>query len=318
MHSITDVSIIIISFNTCKLIVNCINSIYNSNLKFKFELIVVDNDSKDCTCEILKNKFNKIKIIKNNKNNLFAKANNQGSLIANGRFILLLNSDTIVQKDNLEKLVSFLDSSPQQIACVGPTVLNENGTIQSHGYALPSVAERVAMCFKLHEFLPKFIARFALPDGTPGLIEGPHKVGWISGCCMLIRREVYLEIGGLNEDLEFYGEEPELGYRLNKAGYETYVVTNANIIHLGGRSTLNNAANFLKDLDGKLYRYSQLQKFTVGFAKAISMSQVVLCAAFIKRFLALTPKNKSYFDNAIAYEKKVIDYLKLCQQKTDV
>lgn len=310
-----DVSIIIVSFNTKRILNDCIHSIYKSKPGFTFEIIVVDNNSTDGSVEMLAKKYSKIEIIGNKTNTLFAKANNQAASIARGKYILLLNSDTIVQNGNLEKLVTFLNKCSVEVACVGPTVLNEDGTIQSEGFALSSIAERVTMCFKLRKILPRFIAHLILPVGTPGLTDKDHRVGWVSGCCMLIRRNIYLELGGLNEALEFYGEEPEFGFRLDKLGYETWVVTGAEIIHLGGCSTANVAANFLKDLDGRLYRYSQLQKFTVGYLYAIKMSQIVIVAARIKRFLVVSQKNKDFFDSAIEYEKKVVGYLKMCDKK---
>jgi GT2 family glycosyltransferase len=312
----TELSIIIVSFNTRKITINCIESIYNANFKLKFEVIVVDNNSSDDTIFQIKEKFPKVILVENNSNNYFAKANNQGVEKANGKYILLLNSDTIVIKNELEKLVQFLEQSSNKIALVGCTILNEDKSFQSAGYALPSIFERIVMVFKLYKIIrPKKLAQKLLPTGTPFLSNSTREVGWISGCCMLIKKNVFLKLGGLNEALEFYGEEPEFCWRLKENNFQTWIVPEVKIIHLGGGSSNNEFSNHIKDLDKRLFRYSQLQKFTVGYKKAISMSRVVLFGLKIKKIIITDCKKKDSLKNAIGYEKKVIEYLKKCLKK---
>ncbi len=303
-------SIIIVSYNTVKLTTDCIKSIYNSKLNFNFEIIVIDNASKDNSVEVIRNNWPEIILINNSENRLFAQANNQGARLAKGKYLLLLNSDTIVLKNEIEKLIDFMEHFQNNIACVGPTVLNEDGTIQSQGFALASIFERVTMVFKLNKIIPTRVARYVLPTGIPGLINSNHEVGWVAGCCMLIRKEIYISLGGLNENLQFYGEEPEFGFRLKQHGYKSWLISEAKIIHLGGKSSDLPEASFLKDLDGKLFRYGQLQKFTVGYSKAIIMSQVVIFSAWLKLIVTSSKAKKEYFSKAIEYELKVADYLK--------
>lgn len=312
-------SIIIVSFNTREVLRECLCSVYSAEIGYPFEIIVVDNNSYDGSAQMVQKYFPLAKVIENKENLLFAKANNQAAVVAKGEYLLLLNSDTLTEKGNLDILINFLDRSDNRIACVGPVLLNKDNTHQSSGYALPSICERFAMVFKLYRWLPKSVARLILPIGIPGLYTVSHRVGWIGGSCILIRKSVYRLVGGLNEMLEFYGEEPELGWKLKKRGYETWIVSNSSIIHLGGCSSKNESANFLNNIDGKLLRYARLQKYTVGYPKAIRMSQVVIIAAFIKQILANDQEKRSYFKNAIKYERKVIDYLRnaLHNQKDD-
>jgi len=225
MPSEMKLSIIIISFNTKELLAQCLRSVYESCLPFSWEIIVVDNASSDGSAEMVAAAYPEVTVLRNKTNALFAKANNQGADVARGEYLLLLNSDTIVESGNIEKLVAFLDNASDRVACVGPTVLNGDRTVQSVGYALPSIRERIAMCFRLSCVLPKWLGRVVLPTGTPGLEDGRnHRVGWVSGCCMLLRRDVYKRVGGLNPELQFYGEEPELGVRLTRHRYETWLV----------------------------------------------------------------------------------------------
>ena len=300
-----DLSIIIVSYNTASITMDCIRSIKESDIKLKYEIILVDNNSSDGSVSLIEKEFPKVRIIANKQNNWFAKANNQGAKIAQGNCLLLLNSDTLVEGDNLDKLCRFLVTSKENIACAGPLILNHDRSIQSRGYALPSVMERITMCFKLHKLLPKSLGKILLPIGTPGLIDESHQVGWISGSCMMIRRDVYSKVGGLNEDMEFYGEEPEFGWRLLKQGYETWFYSSARIIHLGGASTKKQKSR--AEEERALWRYKQLQYYTVGIKKAIWMSRVVVIAAYVKKIFA---NNKKIYKDGIEWEKRVIDYLK--------
>jgi len=302
-------SIIVVSFNTREILRDCLSSIGKAGIQCSYEIIVVDNDSRDGSVEMLKRDFSGVALIENRQNALFAKANNQGAAVARGEYLLLLNSDTLVEKDNLDVLVKFLDDSPRKVACVGPIVLNDDRTEQSSGYALPSIAERVSMVLHLNRLLPKFLFRRLLPEGIPGVYDGTHKAGWISGCCMLIRRSVYMELGGLNEALEFYGEEPEFCWRLRKAGYETWLVHDASIIHLGGKSSGDAHAAFLQDETGAMRRYTALQKHTVGIRKSIVMSRIVILSAMAK-YLVSGRDKKKYFRNAISRERAIVRYMK--------
>lgn len=309
-----DVSIIIVSFNTAIVLNNCVSSIYKSCLGFNYEIIVVDNNSQDKSVQLIKDNYPDVILIQNNKNILFAGANNLGAIVAKGKYLLLLNSDTIVENGNIEKLFFFLETAPQNVACAGPVVLNEDKTIQSEGYALPSVVERITMCFKLYKIIPRIIAKLILPVGTPGLIQKSHRTGWISGCCMLINKNVYIDMGGLNERLGFYGEEVEFCYRLNKNKYQTFIVSDSKIIHLGGRSTTTKEAAFINHGDFRLDGYAMLQKLTVGYNKSILMSLVVCLSAMIKLPLIRDESRRKLVKHSIAYEKAVINYLVRCQR----
>lgn len=309
MSETVKLSIIIISFNTRDILRDCLLSIRNASLACSYEIIVVDNNSADGSVDMIRETFPDVTVIANEDNRFFAKANNQGAAVARGEHLLLLNSDTLVERGNIEKLVHFLDSSPAKVVCAGPTVLNPDRTLQSAGYALPSITERLATIWYMSRFLPKPLAGMVLPIGTPGVYKGNHRAGWVSGCCMLVRKDVYLSTGGLNEALEFYGEEPEFGYRLHKSGYETWVVTGATIIHLGGQSVKTDQALFLKDREQALKRSLKLQKYTVGYRRALNMSRAVLYSAYIKFFLVSSAKRK-VIAQSIANEKKVIAKLK--------
>lgn len=228
-------SIIIVSYNTKDLLEQCIASIKSSKINYHYEIIVVDNASHDNSVEMLESKHPDVRLIKNKENRLFAIPNNQGAEIATGDYLFLLNSDTIVYEDNISRLIDYMDSADKHIICAGPKILNADRTIQAQG--MHGITHYSTFChhFKLGKLLPSFIGRWALPPATYFWNKNvTHEVGWVTGCAMMIRRKEYMQLGGLNEKLEFYGEEPEFSYRAKKNGYLTYYFPHAEIVHLGG------------------------------------------------------------------------------------
>src|SRR5665647_1944572 len=129
-------SIIIVSFNTSKILCDCIASLY-SHIKIPFEIIVVDNNSKDDTVNKIIHNFPNVNIIKNYENLYFARANNQGLKISTGEYILLLNSDTFIIDESIDLMVDWMDNNlANKISCVGPRVLNTDNSWQSEGFYL--------------------------------------------------------------------------------------------------------------------------------------------------------------------------------------
>lgn len=231
-------SIIIVSYNTKDILDDCLGTIYSAEWTSSFEIIVVDNNSQDGSVEMLKDKYPQVKVIANTDNKLFAIANNQGAKIAKGEYLLLLNSDTLVWEDNLQKMVDFFESAPSDVICIGPRVLNKDKSLQSCGYPNGGYREKICLCLKLHKFFnPRVIGKLFHLKGLPQDTKEIRQVGWVSGACMMMRTELYKKIGGLNENIEFYGEEPEFGYRTSRLGYKTLYFPQSEIIHLGGAST---------------------------------------------------------------------------------
>lgn len=295
-------SIIIVSYNTQDILDQCISSIKSSTISFSYEIIVVDNASHDGSVEMLKRKYPEVKLIENNENRLFAIPNNQGAEIATGEYIFLLNSDTIVYDDNIDRMVEYMDSVDKHIICVGPKVLNADKTLQAQGMHGITHWSNACYHFKLGKLLPSFIGRLILPPATyPWNCNVPHEVGWVTGCAMMIRRYEYIRLGGLNELLEFYGEEPEFSYRAKKCGYLTYYYPHAEIIHLGGASTKKVSTEIANE--NSLRRYTKIVEQTVGYKYAIGTSRITMCSYYLKRIFA---KDKAVLNESIAKEKKII------------
>lgn len=295
-------SIIIVSFNTKEITKECLTSIYNAKWKDNFEVIVIDNNSLDGTVEMIKEYFPKVILIVNKENKLFAIANNQGAKIAKGKYLLLLNSDTIIYDDNIQKLINFYDQLNDNVICIGPKILNKDKTIQSFGFPKYGLPEHFVKQLAIQKYIPLL---GKIMKTLPYSSEVTHEVGWVSGSCMLINRQLYEKVGGLNEKLEFYGEEPEFGYRTQKLGYKTIYYHKAEIIHLGGQSTMKTGK---MDLKTNLRRYDSLVKLTNGYKNAIKITKITILANQIKWILNRKDR-KTYYNN-IAHERKVVKFLR--------
>lgn len=297
-----DLSIIIISYNTKEVTDHCLQSVFDASWRSTFEVIVVDNNSTDGSVDMIKRKYPVVRLISNESNRLFSIANNQGAAIARGKYLLLLNSDTQLSGDNMQRLVDHFETLPDEVACLGPKVLNVDGTTQSVGF--PQYGLR-AMVFKhfLRHVVPSrwIVGRLARILAAP--CDEERRVGYVSGCCMLLRREQFLKAGCLNENIEFYGEELELGYRLKKKfGMSTVYWPGAEIVHLGGMSTPKKT-----DRVTSCRRYGKLVLQTIGSDKAVAISDLTIVSYFLKLIFA---KDKAVFREMISYEKEVRKYLK--------
>ncbi len=217
-------SIVIASFNTKKLTLESIGSIYQSKPKVSFEIILVDNNSQDASCEAIKKKFPQVILIENKTNLGFAKANNQGIKRAKGEYLLLLNSDTQVKKGVIDELVEFAEKTPNA-GVVAPKLLNENGSIQGSVFRLPTIFRAI----KQYWF------------GEKGLLDKyvPEKEGAVEAAVMaafLITPGVLKKIGLLDERYFMYFEDLDYCRRLKKEGLKIYYLPTAKVIHFHGGS----------------------------------------------------------------------------------
>ncbi|MGE5411561.1 MAG: glycosyltransferase [Clostridiales bacterium] len=231
-----DLSIIIVNFNVKEFLQNLLNSIQRSSPGISKEIIVVDNASDDGSVEMLEEKFPGVKLIANKKNVGFGIANNMGLEISSGRYVLLINPDTIVQEDTFEKLISFFESTPDA-GLAGCKVLNSDGTLQlACRRGFPGPWASFCKVTGLSSFFPKS-KLFAKYNLTYLDENKTYEVDAISGAFMLMKREVYQAVGGFDSQFFMYGEDLDLCYRIQKAGYKVYYFHDTQIIHYKGEST---------------------------------------------------------------------------------
>ena len=231
-----DLSIIIVNYNVKEFLQNLIHSIEKASTKITKEIIVIDNASDDGSVEFLKEKFPQIRLIANKINLGFGKANNIGLKEAKGKYILLLNPDTIVAEDTFEKMLEFFDKN-SEAGLAGCKILNPDGTLQlACRRSFPGPWTSFTKVSGLSSLFPKskLFARYNLTY----LDENQsYEVDAISGSFMMMRKEVYEKVGGFDEQFFMYGEDLDICYRIQKAGFKVFYVHTTQIIHYKGEST---------------------------------------------------------------------------------
>jgi len=242
----TDLSIIIVSFNTKKYTEDCLASVVRSlkQTTLTWEIIVVDNVSTDGTQKMIKTTFPMVKTIWNSENVGFGRGNNQGIRNAVGEYILLLNSDTIVLNNAIGKLVSFGRQHPN--AFIGPKLLNPDRSPQSSCGPFFSLPVVFASLFLKGDYI-------GLTRWSPNRVR---KVDWVSGACILAPKKLLSEDLLFDEKIFMYMEEIDLLMRARKKGYATYFYPRSLIVHLGAASSTNKRKGpVLNIYRGFLYLY---------------------------------------------------------------
>ena len=229
-----DISICITTFKAREFLRDCLRSIHDATPEASFEIIVVDNGSQDGTVEMLGTDFPEVRLIQNDENLGFTRPYNQALRVAGARFLVILNPDTIVHPEALERLMGFLETHPQ-VGIVGPKVLNRDGSLQKpcrRGDSRPwnaiSYFTRLSRLFPKRKFFSGYLMTYMDEDET-------HPVDGVSGSCMMIRREVIDEIGYLDERFFAYQEDADYCLRARQAGWEVYYYPEAQVTHFGGQ-----------------------------------------------------------------------------------
>ncbi len=240
------VSVIVVHYNTPELLETCLSSFYELNKSISFEVIVIDNASEKMFSESkFIEKYSNISFIFNEENVGFAKANNQGAQEAIGEYLFLLNSDTVTNKDVLSPMINFYETT-SGVGILGPRLLNQDRSTQYYG----SILGR-------YKYLGK----------------NPRRVGFLSGAAMFIKRDLFLEVGGFDENYFFYNEDLDLCKTIFRKGYQNYYHPGIVLVHLGGGSTFS--AKSLKKQAWKSSWYF-LKKFYLPFLSLRTIQSTTL------------------------------------------
>ncbi|HEX2963133.1 MAG TPA: glycosyltransferase [Ignavibacteriales bacterium] len=273
-----DLSVIIVNFNVKEFLQNLLGSIQKSTGNISTEVIVIDNASDDGSVEILREKFPWVKLIASEKNLGFGRANNLGLEISQGKYILLINPDTIVQEDTFQKLISFFEKTPDA-GLAGCKVLNSDGTLQlACRRGFPGPWTSFTKVTGLSKLFPKS-RLFARYNMTYLDENETYEVDAISGAFMMLKREVYEKVGGFDCQFFMYGEDLDLCYRIQKAGYKVYYVHDTQIIHYKGESTKRSS------LDETRVFYEAMHLFVKKHFSSSFMVEIILRFAIIIRQL---------------------------------
>ena len=228
-----EVSVIIINLNTRQLLEGCLRSVVADGDQ-TLEIIVIDNGSTDGSAEMVQSKFPRVRLVKNEHNQRFAKPNNEGMKMATGKYLFLLNSDTIVNRGAIHSLTSFLDAHPDAAAC-GPMLLYPDGRLQKSVKGFPTLWTHLCDMFFLDKLFPdtRLIGR---GDQAYFDYERTQEVDHVMAAAFLVRRQVFSTIGGFDERFSIYYNDMDWCYRIKMNGWKIYYVHDATVIHYLGQT----------------------------------------------------------------------------------
>ncbi len=226
---IPDVSVIIVNLNTRDLLETCLESLYRGSAPLRMEVFVVDNGSKDGSAEMVRRRFPETQLLLNATNEGFARPNNAAIRRSTGRYLFLLNSDTVVLAGAITTLVAFLDGHPGAGAC-GPRLRYPDGRQQYSVRGFPTIFTHFCDMFFLDRLFPRSRV-FGRGEMRYFNYDVSQKVDHITAAAFLVRREVLQNVGGLDEEFAIYYNDMDWCYRMKNAGWSIWYVSEAAIIH---------------------------------------------------------------------------------------
>jgi GT2 family glycosyltransferase len=279
-----DVSVIIVNWNTCELLRQCLRSLRTDNPSISSEVIVVDNNSSDDSVEMVRREFEYVYLIPNQTNRGFAAANNQGIAVANGRYVLLLNSDTIVLDRAIERTIAFAEKH-LDTAVVGCRVLNPDRTLQNSCFMFPSILNWVLFSSYLYRLFPdnRFFGRELM---TWWARDDAREVDVVTGCYMLVRKEALDQVGAMDERFFMYAEETDWCYRFKAKGWKNRFTPDAEIIHIGGASAVKLGSQRAQVTNRSFVRYM----FKHWSKPRAAIGVCMLALFYFSRLAVLAPK----------------------------
>lgn len=278
-----DLSVIIVNYNVKHFVEQCLHSVFNASKNLNLEVFVVDNNSVDGSVPFIKQKFPQVKLIENKINTGFSVANNQAIKQSFGKYVLLLNPDTVVQEDTFEKVVAFMNEHPEA-GGLGIKMFDGKGNfLPESKRGLPTPAVAFYKIFGLSKLFPgskkfgQYHLTFLDKDKT-------HPVDVLSGAFMLMRKETLDKVGLLDETFFMYGEDIDLSYRITLGGYKNYYFADSSIIHYKGESTKKSSVNYVIVFYKAMAIFAQ-KHFSSGNAKLFNF--LIHLAIYLRAGIAI-------------------------------
>lgn len=238
------ISIVIVNYNVEYFLEQCLNSVYTALKNIEGEVFVVDNNSIDGSVEMVREKFPQANLIANKENLGFSKANNQAMRQAKGKYILLLNPDTVVEEDTFQKCLAFMDKTPDA-GGLGVRMIDGKGNfLPESKRGLPTPAVAFYKIFGISRIFPKSKRFGKYHLGYLNEFE-TNECEILSGAFMLMRKEALDKVGLLDETFFMYGEDIDLSYRIIQGGYKNFYFPETQIIHYKGESTKKSSINYV-------------------------------------------------------------------------
>lgn len=251
-----DLTISIVSYNTKELTLECLESVFNSQTRHKFEVFVVDNASSDSSLEAIKKQFPKVNLIENKENIGFGKAHNLVFEKCQTNYLLLLNSDTKIEDFSLDQLVDI--ATKKNFGLLAPKLINQNRTLQPNFGKLPTPFYALFWLSNLDTVLNNFIKIQSFHTENPQFFHGTKKVGWVSGAVMLIKKDSFKKIGLFDPKIFLYAEDVELCWKAHDNDLQVGWTDSTTIMHSSGASTHTpKFTQWRGEFEGLLYLYKK-------------------------------------------------------------
>lgn len=295
MNDKVDVSICIVTWNTCDVLRDCLQSIYRNSEDLCIEVIVVDNASTDNTVEMVKNEFGEVILIENRQNLGFSRANNQALRMSNGKYVLILNPDVLIKKPFLKKLINFFHDHTDA-GVVGCKLVNLDGsTEKSYHHSFPTLLSEFKRGFLLHRLFKK---TNEIHNSKTDEIE----VAWTIGAFMFLRKETLMKVAGFDERYFIYTEDADLCYRLKQRGFKIYYINNIEIIHYHGVSSKKQKKHYFSTIMQRQSRFNFILKHS-GLTNAVLFRLIWIFSGFLRVFIL-----SIFFITTIIISKNKCDY----------
>ena len=279
-------SVIIVNYNVKHFLEQCLHSVYKAAKGIETEIFVVDNNSVDGSAQLIREKFHDLYFIENKENVGFSRANNQAIRIANGKYILLLNPDTVVEEDTFSKVIDFMEKHPDA-GGLGVKMIDGKGAFlpeSKRGLPTPWVA--FYKMFGLSKLFPnsRKFGKYHLSYLNENEI---HSVDVLAGAFMLIRKETLDKVGLLDETFFMYGEDIDLSYRIILGGYKNYYFPETTIIHYKGESTKKGSLNYVRVFYNAMIIFAR-KHFSGG--KAGVFTFIIQMAIYFRAFISIVKR----------------------------
>lgn len=286
-------SVIILNYNVRYFLELCVLSVQNAIQNIDAEIIVIDNNSQDDSCEMMKQRFPNVKLIENKENSGFPKGNNIGVSQAKGEYICILNPDTVVAEDTFRKVLAFAKKQ-KNLGIIGVKLIDGTGNFlpeSKRGIPTPFVA--FTKITGLYKLFPKTFGKYYaqhLSENETG------KVDTLVGAFMFMKRDLYNEIGGFDENCFMYSDDIDLSYMVLKKGKSNYYFHETTVIHYKGESTIKDGTYMKRFQEAMNFFYKK--HFKASFFFSVFMKMGIVFFSLVKMFQG-KPKPKPNLENYI-------------------
>jgi len=271
-------SVIILNYNVRYFLELCVLSVQQAIKGLDAEIIVVDNNSPDDSCAMIKERFPYITLIENKENSGFPRGNNIGVAVAKGEYVCILNPDTVVAEDTFTKILAFAEAQ-SNFGIAGPKHIDGRGQFlpeSKRGVPTPWVA--ITKIGALYKAFPKF-QLFNRYYAQHVRENANGKVDILVGAFMLMKRELYLEVGGFDEDCFMYSDDIDLSYTVLKLGLDNYYFSGTSVIHYKGESTIKDGAYMNRFREAMQFFYRKHFKQSAVFDVLMRAGSLVFALA---------------------------------------